>query len=116
MTRSDKWKERTCVMRYWEFKDEIVRQARDENFNLPDVYNVCFHIPMPATWSKKKKDKMRGTPHMQKPDIDNIIKSLNDSLKDEDSTIHEIHAVKKWGDVGIIEIDIKVDSVLYAPF
>lgn len=106
MTQRDKWANREVVGRYWLFKDELVRMVNEQGFILPDLYTVTFYIPMPSSWSKKKKDKMRGQPHKQTPDTDNLVKALNDCLRDQDSAIWNIHAIKYWDDVGRIEITI----------
>lgn len=47
---------------------------------------------------------MTGKPHQQKPDIDNLIKSVLDSLCENDAYIWQVSASKVWGDVGAIEI------------
>jgi len=105
MTRSDRWNQRPAVVKYWEFKDQLVREAGIQEFTLPDAYRVDFYIPMPASWSKKKREAMRGKYHQQKPDIDNLVKSLNDCLKDDDSSVYYVHAVKFWNDVERIEVE-----------
>lgn len=46
---------------------------------------------------------MTGKPHLVKPDLDNIIKFVQDSLKPEgDQSIHTIVANKIWGREGKI--------------
>lgn len=100
MTQSDKWKQRPAVMRYWAFKD-VVRKA---GITLPDHARVDFIIPMPASWSKKKKAEMAGFPHRQKPDWDNLGKALSDAIYDDDSHIWSITIVKFWGYKGKIVI------------
>ena len=44
-------------------------------------------------------------PHQQKPDIDNLCKSVMDALSDDDAYIHELHAMKFWDYRGTIEIN-----------
>lgn len=102
MTRSDRWKQRDCTDRYWLFKDEI--RAAWGNRPLPDRLEIKFVMPMPESWSKKKRSGMTGKPHQQKPDIDNLIKSVLDSLCENDAYIWQVSASKVWGDVGAIEI------------
>jgi len=49
----------------------------------PNVIDVSWdaYLPMPKSWSKKKKSAMAGRPHRQKPDRDNIDKAApGDSL------------------------------------
>ncbi len=102
MTQSDKWKKRKCVLVYRAFCDELRLQAR--NFELGGNYKICFYLPMPKSWSKKKKEYMKGTPHQQKPDLDNLIKSINDALLKDDSVVYRFEASKWWGDEGKIII------------
>ena len=105
MTISDKWKKRDCVQRYWAFKDSIKRQAAKNGYKLmPSGDHIGFIIPMPKSWSLKKKAHMDGSPHTQKPDIDNLEKALFDSLLDDDAVIWNISASKHWGSVGKILI------------
>jgi Holliday junction resolvase RusA-like endonuclease len=51
--------------------------------------------------SRRKKDALFGTPHVQRPDTDNLIKALSDGLNRiawaDDSQVAEIVARKQWG-------------------
>src|SRR5690606_40401818 len=60
MTQRDKWQKRPAVMRYRAFCDEL--RARNCTFPESDSH-VIFHIPMPKSWSKKKRAEMLGQPH-----------------------------------------------------
>jgi len=93
MTQRDKWKKRPAVVRYYEYKDALNLLVKGP---LPERLNVVFYIPMPSSWSKKKKAEMCLQPHKNKPDIDNLIKAFTDCLAVEDSYIHEVHAWKIW--------------------
>lgn len=101
-TRADKWKKRPAVLRYRAFADEIrLRLPLDYEMNHA---SITFTLPMPKSWSKKKKDALRGQPHQQKPDIDNLAKALLDALYGDDSHIHTLSLHKRWGDEGSILI------------
>lgn len=102
MTRSDAWKGRKAVQKYWKFKDELRRLAEEQRFELPDAYEILFYIKMPESWSEKKKKEMEGGCHQQKPDLDNLVKAVNDCLKEKDQTVYDIRAIKKWGYIGYI--------------
>ena len=104
MTQRDKWKPGPAVQRYWQFKDELRRQAGQLNFQLADAFEVDFFIPMPQSWSKKQKLAMLGQPHRQKPDADNLVKSLKDSLCVDDSYIWNEHVRKWWSLEGLIMV------------
>lgn len=98
MTRSDKWKQRDCVLKYRAFKDE----CRLRGLELFEQVDLTFVVPMPASWSKKKREQMNGRPHQQRPDIDNYLKSLMDAVLEEDSHIWHVAARKIWGEQGAI--------------
>ena len=51
---------------------------------------------MPSSWSKKKKVEMNFANHQQKPDIDNLLKALMDSLLEDDSKVYQLTANKIW--------------------
>lgn len=104
MTRGDQWKKRPATARYWAFKDEV----RIRGVVLPeDGANVLFIMPMPASWSKKKKAEMDGMMHKQKPDLDNLMKALGDAVYDDDSRISSLSGLGKvWGKEGAIVITI----------
>ena len=100
-TRSDKWKKRDCVMRYRAFADQV----HYSGMTLPECcYHIIFVLPMPASWSKKKKAEMDGKPHRQRPDRDNLEKALLDALYDDDSHIWDGRTTKIWGREGKIII------------
>ena len=104
MTQRDRWAKRTCVERYYAFKDEV----RSYGITVPECeYHVVFQIPMPKSWSKKKKQEMFGQPHQQKPDKDNLEKALLDAIHDEDCRIWDGRVTKIWGDAPLISIGIK---------
>lgn len=101
MTVRDKWKQRPPVLRYRAFCDEV----RLTRISLPDCgWHVTFVLPMPASWSKKKKAEMSGKPHQQKPDADNLLKALMDAIYDEDCAVWDVRVTKLWGETGLINI------------
>lgn len=100
MTQSDRWRKRDCVMRYFAFRDEVKRQYID----LPDSSHIIFILPMPASWSEKKRLHLDGQPHRQRPDADNLAKALLDSVHEEDCKIHDLRITKYWGREGEIII------------
>lgn len=104
MVRSDSWRHRSCVDRYWVYKDELVMLARTLDYEPANILNIIFYLPMPQSWSQKKKDKMRGKPHQQKPDTDNLMKAFKDCLMKKDETIYDERSRKFWDDKGRIEV------------
>jgi Holliday junction resolvase RusA-like endonuclease len=96
MTRADKWKKRPSVLKFFAFRD-AVKQSSVHNIAL-ESFDIEFYIQMPKSWSKKKKAKMNGEPHQQRPDLDNYIKAWCDSVFEEDSVVWRFKASKRWTD------------------
>ena len=96
MTRADKWKKRQCVLKFFAFRDAI-KQSSVHNIAL-ESFDIEFYIEMPKSWSKKKKSLHNGTPHKQRPDLDNYIKAWCDSVFEEDSVVWRFKASKRWTD------------------
>ena len=107
MTRADTWKKRPCVAKYWDFKDNLlkddvlVNQARKL---LLSPYKLIFWLPMPRSWSKKKKRSHDGQPHKQKPDKDNLEKAFLDALLGDDSAVWSGWVEKRWSYEGAIAL------------
>ena len=72
--------------------------------------SIQLSIPMPKSWTKKKKAEMLGEYHIQKPDSDNYAKAILDGMNgifyDDDSQIAQLHIVKRWGVDGYINIKL----------
>ena len=101
MTRADSWKKRPCVLRYFDFKD----RARELGIEVENGAKIVFVLPMPKSWNKKKKNKMDGVLHRQRPDLDNLLKALLDAVHEEDCGICFLEGISKyWGKKGTISI------------
>lgn len=102
MTRADKRKpHRPIVARYFAFQKEV----RLKKVKVSERCRVIFFLPMPNSWSKKKKDAMHMMPHQQTPDIDNLQKALFDAVYDDDKHIWHVDAQKRWSYKGGIAIE-----------
>ena len=101
MTQRDKWKKRPVVLRYFAYRDEV----KAKGVFLPESnYHVIFILPMPKSWSKKKKALHKHQPHQQTPDKDNLEKALLDAVFKDDSKIWDGRVSKIWGDTGAIVV------------
>lgn len=111
-TRSDAWKKRPCVLRYRKYRDQVAAQL-PEGFVFEDGMHIIFHLPMPKSWSKKKKNSMLLAPHKQKPDLDNLCKALFDAIyrNVDDSQISAFKAEKYWSIKGSIIIQTKEEQL-----
>ena len=121
MTRADRWKKRKSVVKFFAFRD-AVRQYKDSDvvkqswnlihgtfYHIPNLefetFDIEFHVPMPKSWSNKKKTEMNGKPHQQRPDLDNYLKAWKDSVYEEDAIVWKVKATKLWTDgIGHIKL------------
>jgi Holliday junction resolvase RusA-like endonuclease len=71
-------------------------------FELGQTLDAVYLIPMPNSWSAKKKEQMNGLPCLTKPDTDNITKAVKDALRKDDGDIWWERAEKRWAYKGSI--------------
>lgn len=104
MTKASIWKHRD----YHEYTKHIKDQADEQGFEAKDCLGMDFWIPMPKSWSKKRRKAHDYRPHKQRPDLDNLVKAMLDALfyKKEggDSKVWTLKAAKYWSEEGRIEI------------
>lgn len=113
MTQSDRWKtdpnhkdpnkrQREVVARYFNFKSVLLLQSKQMNFELTDKLDIVFLVPMPASWSEKKKSRENKQPVRSKPDLDNYVKAFMDALSVEDGFVWKMTAEKRYAYRGSI--------------
>ena len=104
MTRNSMYvngKLRPAVAKYADFKREVELYKID----IPECnFHVIFLMPMPKSWSKKKRREMLHQPHQSKPDKDNLEKALLDSVFEEDSAVWDGRVSKIWAEKGAIVV------------
>jgi Holliday junction resolvase RusA-like endonuclease len=98
MTQKTYWKHKN----YFKYKDDLRKVMGVYELGLS--LNIVFYIPMPKSWSKKKRAEMVGTYHDQKPDIDNLAKGFMDAFGSDDKHVAVLHAEKFWAEEGAIEV------------
>lgn len=105
-TQRQKFKDVRAI-RYRNYKIYIALKVKQhaqcaEPTTAPCAVNIRFIMPIPDSWAKKKKDAMAGKPHMSKPDIDNMIKGVFDSVNGliwvDDNQVFEVNASKVYED------------------
>jgi Holliday junction resolvase RusA-like endonuclease len=94
--------------------ERTVGQIAVQHFPAPIVGPVRLEVHAqfkPAeSWSHKRKIAAIGQPHVQKPDLDNLIKGVSDALNRiafaDDSQISEVVCSKEWGDCDQIAVSV----------
>jgi len=97
--------------RYNQYKVDLLALAKCNHFTLP-TQGLCvkFFIPVPESWANWKKELMHMKLHQSKPDIDNLLKAVFDSMMYEDKGIGHIGEISKWWvnkERGWIEFSVK---------
>jgi Holliday junction resolvase RusA-like endonuclease len=92
-------------MNYFAFRTEFVLKCNILGWSLTPKIDLTFIIPMPTSWGKMKRETMNGKPHQQKPDCDNLVKSICDAFGKDDGFVYSIKAEKYWGKEGKIIIN-----------
>lgn len=96
MVRSDAWRKRPRVTQYWAFKDELVLQAAQNGFKISDAYEIEFIF--------ESEEHLWGKPHKKKPDLDNLVKAVQDCLWKSDQSIYATISTKTFGKSNQIKI------------
>ena len=65
---------------------------------------TIFQMPMPESWSKKKKLEMDGKPHRNRKDLDNMQKAVMEVLLVEDSSVYMSVGLKFWSSKPMIRV------------
>lgn len=83
--------------KYNDYKSSLSALVKQQRFTIPEQnVHMIFYIPVPKTWKEYKKKEMHMKLHQQKPDIDNLVKAVFDSIFTEDKYIADFRATKRW--------------------
>lgn len=67
--------------KYFQYKQDLKEHGEKIGFIMPqDAFFMWFFMPMPKTWTKKKKSVMAFKLHKNKKDTDNLSKAIKDAL------------------------------------
>lgn len=96
--------------KYNQYKIDLLAECKRVGFTIPpEGACITFFVPLPKSWSKKKRRQFHGTLHQSKPDLSNLLKSFEDAICTEDKYIaHYSGLGKRWVDfeTGWIEVVI----------
>ncbi len=74
-------------------------------------FEANFYMPLPKSWSDKKKQRMLGQPHISKPDWSNLLKFIEDCctgiLFEDDSLIAKVCGIK------VYDLKPRTEIILY---
>lgn len=104
-TRSDRWKQRPCVVRYRSWADQARLAAfghpsKKLTLTGPTTLRVVAYLEAP-------KKRHRVGPHTVKPDIDNIEKAVMDALFENDQMVYRSSVEKVWADGGLPRVIVE---------
>ena len=80
---------------------------------VPLTATVTAFFTVPKSMSKKKAAAMDGTPHIKRPDADNVAKAILDALNghayNDDSTI-ALLTVRKYQTTGASRVEVIIEE------
>lgn len=95
----------------WDAAKQMRSQALERPLEAPVCVNMVFHMPMPKSWSQKRREEQLGKPMTSKPDVDNLMKWILDVLNGiayhDDRYVTSGYFEKKWGYEGKVQISIQ---------
>ena len=100
-----------------DFEDKVKEAARramgsSEPLETPLALGVVSHVPIPASWSKKRQEAAKNgeSNPTTRPDVDNYAKLVMDAcngiLYIDDSQVVNLHASKVYSDYPRIEVTL----------
>ena len=105
MTRRDKWDTRPCVMTYWAYCDELRLRINQAKLIPTGSFKIVFYLPIPESFSMKKRKSYEGRIHDKKPDLDNLLKAWQDALYQNDSCVYHVEMDKFYSLNPRIEVE-----------
>jgi Holliday junction resolvase RusA-like endonuclease len=114
------YKRKKYLMTYFDYKRQVKELFDKCGLKEYPAENIWwkFFIPMPKSWSQKKRNKHNFEKHLSKPDRGNLEKSVEDSLSVKDQVNWDSRASKFWSETGYIEIHIGAlpEAKGYSPY
>jgi Holliday junction resolvase RusA-like endonuclease len=113
MTQRSKWADPRAksYLQYKESLGYIARSTIKEPIKGPISVTLGFYYPIPASWSKKKKELAYDMLPTVKPDIDNAVKGVFDALNkiawEDDDLITDLMTFKRYSEEPKILIKIQ---------
>lgn len=122
-------KRKKRLERYNQYKVDVLELTNKAGFKMPTCgWSVYFYFPIPSSWTLAKRKQFHGQMKHSRPDIDNPLKGIFDSLSITDEVIAQLSGLGKfWVDtmtitesgekiVGPGWIEILLNQPIYNPF
>lgn len=82
-----------------DYRKALQWEAKRNKFEMPrQGAFIKFYLPIPKSFSVKKRKQLAFQVHESKPDVDNILKPFFDALVPKDQIISDFRASKFWYD------------------
>jgi len=96
-SQRSRWKPSPHEIRYRAYCDELRLKCNAAKFQLSDQVEMIFYLPMPKSWSKRRKKELNDKPAKTSPkDTDNLAKAVLDAIFKDDRHVWRIIATKYW--------------------
>lgn len=109
MTRSDRWKQRDCVLRYRAWADLARMCAKSAGCPIDALAVARLEIVAYFAPPSDKQARI-GKPHRQTPDIDNVAKAFSDAVFKRDEGLYDVAAKKYWAQVSRLEVIVTLEG------
>jgi Holliday junction resolvase RusA-like endonuclease len=112
MSQRDRWKERPCVLAYRDFCDRA-RKAAGIRGKMrlvdPIIVTVTAYFGFPRSINLSRQRELRNSPHTGRVDADNVLKSINDALFENDHLVCRATVEKLWDDGQGPRVVVEID-------
>lgn len=96
-SQRSRWKPTLHEIRYRAYRDELRLKCNAAKFKLADQVELTFYLPMPKSWSKRRKKELNEKPaKTSAKDTDNLAKAVLDAIFHDDRHVWRIIAAKYW--------------------
>jgi len=96
-SQRSRWKPTLHELKYRAYRDELKLKFRAAQFQLADQVEMIFYLPMPKSWSKRRKKELDNKPARTSPkDTDNLAKAVLDAIFKDDRHVWRLVATKYW--------------------
>lgn len=98
---------------YTKYKKDFLTEAKKQcktYYEGAIRLEAIFFMEIPASTSKKKREQLIGEYHIKRPDADNLLKTIKDSLNGtfykDDSQVCEVKMMKIYSDVPRVQVNL----------